>query len=431
MNNIYIYIGIYVVLILIASWFFSLSQKKEDFLIAGRKRNGWEIMFSKFATAIGVSYFITYTGFAYEYGVGVFSLLLGLVVGYLFFAYWAAPRIHKNSKKGRFYTIGDFVYSKTRNNFSRHSADVVSMVILFVWLLTGIIGGGKIISDFGFLSYNFAVFLTAFIILAYVLMSGFRAVIMTDIIQGIIIFVLMIFIVLGIIGTNNLEIVLSLQNTGFDLLSSIGFFLFGVLSVFSYADRYQLSYAAKNKNHLKHGIGLSILPVIFIAFLLLLIGNFMSIHAPGLDSGLVFTEALKNFLPASLLPLAIVLFFAGVMGSSDTSIYSISSHYAMSMKKWSVKTIRIVMIFLVVLSFICAIIFPDVVGASIFAGAISLTLAVPMIYLIAGGKKSSKFISSLILGIFGMILGILVLGLNPSAGAFPVIFSALGLLWWK
>ena len=37
-------------------------------------------MASKFAGAIGAGYFITYTGFAYEYGLGVFAMLIGIVV---------------------------------------------------------------------------------------------------------------------------------------------------------------------------------------------------------------------------------------------------------------------------------------------------------------------------------------------------------------
>lgn len=428
MSNVYIYLIIYIVLLLAISWIISRKQKKEDFFIAGRNRGGWQILASKFAAGIGAGYFITYTGFAYEYGLGVFALLLGIATGYLLFAYWASSKIHAGSKEKKFYTIGDFVYDKTKSIFAKNFANIVSMAILFAWLMTGIIGGGKIVNDFGFLSYNIAVILTAAVVLVYILLAGFRAVIATDIIQSFIIVILLVLITVGIVGSESLGDVISSRGIKLDIGVAIGFFLFGILSVFSYSDRYQLSYAAANERKLKHGMGLAIIPIIFAGFMLLLVGNFMAAKIPGLDPGLIFTEALKNFLRPELLPLAVVLFFAGVMSSADTNVYSISSHYAMSAKKWSIKTIRNATVVLMVITALLAIAFPDVIGVSIFAGAISLTLSFPMIYLLFGGRKSSKFIFSGALSILGVIIGIAIVGLEPVAALFPVIGGILGLL---
>ena len=76
MQQIYIYLGLYIALLLVVSYIVSKRQNSEDFLISGRDRGGWQIMASKFAGAIGAGYFITYTGFAYEYGLGVFAMLI-------------------------------------------------------------------------------------------------------------------------------------------------------------------------------------------------------------------------------------------------------------------------------------------------------------------------------------------------------------------
>lgn len=431
MPSIYVYLGLYIALLLIISWWISRGQSKEDFLISGRNRGGWQIFASKFAASIGAGYFIVYTGFAYEYGIATFTIILGTIIGYFLFAYWAAPRIHDKSKEKKFYTLGDFVFYRTNSEFARNFANIVSIAILFGWLLTGIIGGGKIINDFGFLSYNVAVLLTAVVILAYILIAGHKAVIITDVIQSIIIFLLLLVITFGIIGSENIGELLSVETGGISIGVMVGFFLFGILSVFSYADRYQLCYAAKNERKLKYGIGLAIIPVVLVGFLLLLIGTFMASNVGGLDSGLIFTEALKNFLSPNLLPLAIVLFFAGVMSSADTNVYGISSHYAMSRKKWSIKTIKVTIIMLMVITTILAILFPDVVDVSIIAGGISLTLSFPMIYLIAKGKKTSRFVASIIGSLVGLALGIAFFGIDPTL-ALPVILGgALGLLWWR
>jgi len=389
MLSIYIYLGLYIALLLIISYFISKKQDKEDFLISGRNRGSWQILFSKFAAAIGAGYFITYTGFAYEYGLGVFAMLFGMLAGYLLFGYWASPRIHANSKENKFYTMGDFVYNKTKSIFSLKLANVLSNLILFLWLLVGIIGGAKIISDFGLMSYSLAVLLTIGVILSYIYLAGFKAVIITDFIQAIIILGLLFLVTFSIISSGSLSEIFSAQTGGVDIGTAIGFFLFGLLAIFSYSNMFQLCYAAKTKRKLKHGIGLAIVPILIVGIFLLLIGMFMASKVSGLDSGLVFTEALKNFLPAYLLPLGIVLFFAGIMSSADTNVYAISSHLILNKKNKinnPITLVRITMILLMIVTTMIALIFTDIVDVSIIAGALSLTLSIPIIYLILNGK---------------------------------------------
>ncbi len=429
MAILWIYLIIYILVLLIVSYFISRKQKQEDFLIAGRNRGAWQIMFSKFAAAIGAGYFITYTGFAYEYGTGVFAMILGIIIGYLFFAYWATPRIHSPSKENKFYKIGDFVNFKLHHKLSVNLSNWMANVILFAWLLVGIVGGAKIINDFGLLSYEVAVLVTVLVVLAYILMSGFRAVLLTDVIQSFIILILLFLITFSLIGSTNLNSLFNVNVGGIDIGTAVSFFLFGVLAVFSYSNMYQLCYCAKNKNKAKHGIGMAIIPVTLISFFLLLIGLFMALNSPGLDSGLVFTEALKNFLPASLLPLAIVLFFAGIMSSADTNIYAISSHYSIGKKGNPIKNIRSSTFFLMLITLIISLLFRDVVDVSIIAGILSGVLSLPMIYLIAGGNSPKKFIASLLMGLVAGIIGMILFGIEPISALPAVFFSALGLLW--
>ncbi len=429
--ELYFYLGGYILLLLLVSYLISRRQGKESFLIAGRKRKGWQILASKFASSIGAAYFITYTGFAYEYGLGVFAMLAGLILGFLIFAYWAAPKIHKPSKQHKFYTIGDFVYHKIKSKFAMILTDILSSAILFSWMLASIIGGGKIISDFGLLSYNFAIILTVIVVLLYLLIAGYNAVIMTDIIQSAVILFLLFVITFGIVGSENLGQILTVQTGGINIGVAIGFLLFGIFAVFSYSDRYQLSYAAKTKKALTTGLGFAIVPILLAATLLLLIGMFMASQVPGLDSGLIFIEALKNFLPASLLPFAIVLFFAGVMSSADTYVYGIASHYAMHKKRGSVSVVRNAIIGLLVITCALAILFPDVVDVSIFAGGISLTLSFSMLYLLFGGKELRKFVSSAFCALIGLFVGIFFLGIEPTIALPALLGGLIGLLYPK
>ena len=431
MINVYLWLGIYILILLAVSYFVSRKQSDEDFLISGRNRGGWQILFSKFAVAMGAGYFITYTGFAYEYGTGVFAMMIGILFGYLLFGYWAAPKIYKNSKRMRFYTMGDYVYDRTESAFSRNIANVVSNVILFFWLLVGVVGGAKIISDFGLLSYSSAFLLTIFIIGAYIYMAGFKAVIITDFIQSIFMLLLLAIVTISIVGGEKLGILFGASYGSIDIATAVGFFLFGLLGIFSYSNVFQLCYAAKNKKKLMHGLGLSIVPIVIVLFFLLLIGMFMSLNVPGLDSGLVFTEALKNFLPVSLFPFAIVLFFAGIMSSADTNIYGISSHFVLhgKPKLMPVRDIRRASVILVVITAIVGLIFRDVVDVSILAGGVTLILSLPIIYLLFGGINSNRFIGSCMGGLVGLVVGVAILGIEPTVALSVLIFSGLGFFW--
>jgi solute:Na+ symporter, SSS family len=274
------------------------------------------------------------------------------------------------------------------------------------------------------------VILTSLVVLLYILMAGFKAVIVTDVIQSIIIFVLLVIVAVGITGSSAFPDLLKVETGGVDIGVTVGFFLFGLLSLFSYANIYQLCYAAKTKNDVRHGLGLAVLPILFVSFLLLLIGLFMVMNAPGLDSGLVFSEALKRFLPVSLLPLGIVLFFAGIMSSADTNIYAISSHYAISKgSKNLVSSIRWATLVLMIITTIIAVIFTDIVDVSIIVGGMSLVLSFPMVYLFANGRNVGRFIGSTISGIIGLIGGIVFLGIEPVVAIVVIVFGALGLLW--
>jgi len=189
-----------------------------------------------------------------------------MFAGYLLFGYWASPRIHANSKENKFYTMGDFVYNKTKSIFSLKLVNVLSNLILFLWLLVGIIGGAKIISNFGLMSYSLAVLLTVGVILTYIYLAGFKAVIITDFIQAIIILGLLFLVTFSIISSGSFSEIFSAPTGGIDIGTAIGFFLFGLLAIFSYSNMFQLCYVAKTKRKLKHGIGLAVILVLVVGF---------------------------------------------------------------------------------------------------------------------------------------------------------------------
>ena len=193
--QLYFYLLAYIFLIIGVSIYISRTSTSEDFLIGGRDRNGLAILFSKFAGAIGVSTLITYTGYAYTFGWGLFAMSIGSVIGYLIFAFWAAPKIKRLSLKGQFYTQGDLPSFVTKDKNTALVTNLTTIVVQFFWVVLSLAGGAKIIAFFDIFSYEIALLITTGVVLVYVLISGYKAVIITDIIQALIIIVFLIVLV--------------------------------------------------------------------------------------------------------------------------------------------------------------------------------------------------------------------------------------------
>ena len=423
--TLYLYLALYVAVLIGISWFVSRRESDEGFLIANRDRKWWTIALSKFASAIGIGYFVAYTGYAYEYGLGVYFVLLGSFIGYTIFGLWAAPRLYAYSREKSFYTQGDFVAHATNNNTAKQLTNWVANIILFGWLMVGIVGGANIISHFGLLSYEVALVATVLIVMSYIFLAGFRAVLATDVLQAIIVFVLVAVLTWIIIGGVGVGDILSAQTGVIDIGTAIGFLIFGSLAVFSASNFYQLIYAAKDRRAASIGIVSSVVPIVAVATLLLMIGMFMFLQNPNLNSGLVFLEALVVYLPAGLLPVGIVLFFAGLMSSADTNVYSITSHYVLSRNSQRpVYDIRVATVVLAILSIIIGYFFRDVVDVTIITAGISITLSIGMIYLIKGGANPHRFIGSTVGAVVGFIIGLFVFGIQPTL-IIPVLVCAL------
>jgi len=434
---IYIFIGIYVMLIIGISYFYSKNSSEEDYLISGRDRNQWNILASKFAGAVGVSTFITYTSYTYKFGSsGVLPLILGAVVGYSVFAFWAAPKIKQFSTIGKqFYTQGDLVRFITNNNNTRLLTNSMTICIQFFWILLSLVGGAKVIAYFDLLSYETALIFTATIVLLYILFSGFKAVIITDVFQSIIILILLVIIVYKVLSNDHFSIPDLIAAQPLEAIQTkdiIGLMLYGGLSVFGLADRYQLCYAAKDANTAKRGMALALIPIVIVVLLLMFVGLSALKQNNALDVDNAFIYAMENLLSPSFYPVLLVLFFAGLMSSADTNIFAVASHASLSFAPDApnkVQNTRWMTVLVVVLATNIAFFWQSIVDITIVGAAMRITIAIPMIYIISRGNNTGRFIASTLGGVSGLAIGLIIFGAAPSIVLLVLLGSILGLFY--
>jgi Na+/proline symporter len=434
---IYIFIGVYVILIIGISYFYSKNGSDEDYLISGRDRNEWNILASKFAGAVGVSTFITYTSYTYKFGPwGVMPLILGVVVGYSLFAFWAAPKIKQFSTIGKqFYTQGDLVRFITNNNNTRLLTNSITICIQFTWIILSLVGGAKTIAYFDLLSYETALIFTAVIVLLYILFSGFKAVIITDVFQAIIIIILLAIIVYNVVANDSFSIpdlIAAQPLKAIETKDILGLMLYGALSVFGLADRYQLCYAAKDANTARRGMSLALIPIIIVVLLLMFVGLSALKENNALDYDNAFIYAMQNLLSPSFYPVLLVLFFAGLMSSADTNIFAVASHASLSFAPDTpnkVQNTRWITVVVVALATSIAFFWQSIIDITIVGAAMRITIAIPMIYIISRGNNTGRFIASALGGVLGLIIGLIIFGAQPSIVLLVLLGSLLGLFY--
>ena len=431
MSLLIILITLYVVFLIGISYYYSKKNTDEDFLIAGRNRGKYQIMFSKFATTVGISWFIVFGAYSYEFGFSMISVCVGLLISFIVFALWATPKIYESSKEHKFYTQGDFVSFKTKNDLDKKIIDIISILSVFLGILIAIIGGSKVLEHLNILSYEYSLVFILLLVLIYILLSGFKAVVITDIIQSLIILVVITFILFFLFFEVNIQKLFIAEQKPLEISFLIAFLLYSFLNLFSTPDRYQYVFSAKSKTDAKNGLLLSTLPVILVTFAILISGIYTYNIDKNLNPDLAFVTFFFDFLPESLFIIGALLLITSLMSSCDTWIYNIASYLAFlnpNKKSNKIHDIRIYTIFIVLLIGIIGYYVRDIISAGLFSASFFMVAPIAMIYIIAGGLSSRKFKSLIFFGLLGFFLGLLIIGIGPELLIFPVLFSCLGFL---
>ena len=428
MKQEFICLIIYVIVILCISFYISKKSSSNDFLIANRDRGFWSILFSKYAGSMGAGWFITYTAFAYEFGFGMFGMLIGFVLGYVLFAYLGSTKLYDLAHKNNLYTINQLVFYKTKSNLAKIITSIYSNLVQFLWLIISLVGGAKLFEHFNFFTYTQSLFILLIIVGIYLILSGFKGVIITDIIQSFIILGLLIVISYGIFSNVNSFNFMMVETKPLSIVNTVGLFLYGLLSFFAYADRYQLLFSAKSKKDFMNGMSFAVVPLLITATMLIVIGLYVFSLNPNLDPAIVFLYSLENYLSSSILSLGVIFFLAGIMSSIDTYVFTIATHSMFSFDKKNnpVFKLKIRMIITLFLALVVAYFSRDIIDLTVFGAAFSMSFAVPMLYLFFG--KGKKFLNLVYGGFIGFVLGIIFLGINPIIMFTALIGNGVGAL---
>jgi solute:Na+ symporter, SSS family len=136
-------------------------------------------------------------GALYISGISAIWIALGLTVGAFLNYILVAPRLRMYTEVANdSITIPDYFENRfeDKTRLLRIISSIVIVLFFTLYTSSGVVAGGKLFeSSFG-LSYEWGLYVTAGVVVAYTLFGGFMAVSMTDFVQGCIMFISLILV---------------------------------------------------------------------------------------------------------------------------------------------------------------------------------------------------------------------------------------------
>jgi len=343
-----------------------------------------------------------FTALTYLYGFSAIWYFLGMIIGVFIFIPFAL-KLKENSSQ-RFYTLADYF----KYNYGKKSAVIVSLITIFTmigFLVLNLIGAAKIFVFFTAWPFWICASVMALLVLIYLLMGGFKAVVKTDVVQYVAMIIILAFLAFLFFNTSTIPVA-EWGLFSADIPTFIGFFIFGLLFPFAMPDMWQRVYSSKNKKTLRNGLILAAIVYLIFALLLAVVSLTIKTNFPGVDPDLALIHGFANLLPAGLLGLAVILLFAALMSSIDTYIFTAASaviqDFSVQDKKKTVRNVRRAIFVIAIIGTAIAIIIESlIIGTFIFV-AVATVLAVSVFATwIKPSIKQKTLIYGLIIGLIG------------------------------
>jgi Na+/proline symporter len=374
-------------IILIAAYFIAIaivgytSSKKEtakEFIIADKKLGVWANITTLAATKVTASIMITYLALVYVFGISAMWLYIGATIGLVLYLLFAI-KLKKEGDKHNYYSIADYFYHRYGESTGR-TITIITTILIFLNFTIQLIGGAMILQSLTGLSFILGILLCAGIILFYLYLGGFKAVVKTDMVQFIAI--ILLFVVLGIFLSSNF----TYQATQWDLMSAgpkmiIPFLIAGILVPFSATDIWQRTLAAKSVKTLKKSFIITTIIYVIFGFVLTMIAIIIKIKLPNIAADTALVTGFTQLLPAGLLGLGLVALFAAIMSSADSFAF-ISAGLLMqdliyrNKKHNKVKSLKYGILIVILLGSFLSIAFESILSASYLLTALLMSLSI-------------------------------------------------------
>ncbi|GKV57417.1 sodium/panthothenate symporter [Sporosarcina sp. NCCP-2222] len=312
----------------------------QQYFLGGRELGGFVLAMTMVATYGSASSFLGGPGTAYTVGFGWILLAMTQVVTGYFVLLILGKKFAILGRKYNAVTMIDFLKARYNSPLVAILSAIAIIVFLFSAMTAQWVGGGRLIESLTGLQYTTALFIFAISVLVYVTIGGFRAVALTDAVQGAVMVVGTLVLLIGVIiaGGGVPAIMQDLINENPRLVTPYGadgtltaayvssFWILvgvGVVGLPQMAVR-AMSYKSSRAMHRALVIGTIVTG--FIMLNMHLIGVFARPIMPGIDIGdKVIPLVALEVLPPWLAGIVLAAPMAAIMSTVDSLLLLVSS----------------------------------------------------------------------------------------------------------
>jgi len=294
----FVMLGTFVAFLLVSGFFaMKKTQTIGDFFLGGRKIGPWMSAFAYGTTYFSAVIFVGYAGkMGWSFGISGLWVGIGnaLIGSFLAWKLLAKPTREMTEKLGAM-TMPEFLQAR----YDSHALKIYAALIIFVFLVpysaSVFMGLGYVFEQVFQIEYNYILAAMTVITAIYLLMGGYRAVAITDFIQGIVMILgvgILIYFVIGNPAVGGFAQVLpklaqidpelaSFFPTGHNRVTLFSVVLLTSLGTWGLPQMVQKFYAIKDKEKIKAATVISTLFCLIIGF---------GAYGVGAMSHLYFTE---------------------------------------------------------------------------------------------------------------------------------------------
>lgn len=371
---------LYIAVVVVIGVVSSRKETEEDFMIADRKVSGVQVAATMSAGFFDGATLSIYLAYIYLYGMSASWMFVGSAVGFILLRQRYANIIKRKADEVRAYTMPEYFYKI----FGKRNGLMFSFLLVvqyFLLMIVNFIIAGKVLSLIFPIPYYLSVMIGGVVILSYLLLAGFKAVIKTDFFQLVIMFVMSLTVAIFLFGKTSIPVT-EFNPIALGAGNLVGFLLLGSIGIFVAPDLWQRIFATKDEINLKRGLGYSAIILPLLAVIISIVGLSTKQFFPGIVPEDALIVGFSKLLPLGLKEFGIVLLYAVALSSSDTITFMMASIFTRDLKNYTrkfneesmKKMTRLLMILFVFLAVVVAIYSQNIIALGLSMASLSLAL---------------------------------------------------------
>lgn len=312
----------------------------QEYFLGGREMGGFLLAMTMMATYGSASSFIGGPGVAYNMGLGWVLLAMAQLPAGYFVLMILGKKFAIISRRYEAITLIDFLKKRYDSNVVIVLSAISIIVFLFASMTAQWVGGARLIESLTGLNYTVALLIFAVTVLVYVIIGGFRAVALTDALQGSIMIIGTVILLVATInaGGGMDNIMNSLMQENPEFLSPFGsdgsltplyvstFWILIGLGVIGLPQIAVRAMSYKDSNSLHRAIIIGTIGIGTIMFGMHLIGVLARPVVPGIEIGdKVMPTLTLEVLPPILAGIVLAAPMAAIMSTVNALLMLVSS----------------------------------------------------------------------------------------------------------